>query len=356
MHAREKQGMSKTSIGIVGAGAIGHMHADKILQSDFATLSGIADPTEAGRGFAEKNGIAWFAGHREMLERGKSEAAIIATPNATHREVALDFIAAGVPIVVEKPIASTVEDGEAIASASEKSGVPVLVGHHRRHNPIIHRARAVIAEGALGRITAAAILASFFKPPEYFELAWRKQPGGGPVLINLIHEIDLVRHLCGEIASVQAITSNAIRGFEVEDTAAVVLRLVNGALVTVTLSDTAVTPWSWDLISGEIPSYPAQSHQVTSHFLCGTEGSLSLPGLEFWSYKGEKSWYAPLSRDQVAFERGDPYVGQLRNLCKVARGEEQPLVSAADGTQTLRATLAVHEAARTGRTVTVKLG
>jgi predicted dehydrogenase len=348
--------MSKTSIGIVGAGAIGRMHADKILQSDFATLSGIADPTEAGRAFAEKNGIAWFAGHREMLGRGKPQAAIIATPNATHRDIALDFIAAGVPAVVEKPIASTVKDGEAIAAASEKSGVPVLVGHHRRHNPIIRRARAVIAEGVLGRITTAAILASFFKPPEYFELAWRKQPGGGPVLINLIHEIDLVRHLCGEIASVQAITSNAVRGFEVEDTAAVVLRLVNGALVTVTLCDTAVTPWSWDLVAGEIPSYPAQSHQVTSHFLCGTEGSLSLPGLGFWSYKGEKSWYAPLSRDQVAFERGDPYVGQLRNLCRVARGEEQPLVSAADGTQTLRATLAVHEAARTGQTVTVKLG
>ena len=348
--------MSKTSIGIVGAGAIGRMHADKILQSDFVTLAGVADPTEAGRAFAEKIGAPWFADHRQMLDRAKPQAAIIATPNDTHRAIALDFIAAGVPVVVEKPIASSVEDGEAITAASEKSGVPVLVGHHRRHNPIIRRARAMIAEGALGRIATAAILYSFFKPPEYFELAWRKQPGGGPVLINLIHEIDLVRHLCGEIASVQAITSNAVRGFEVEDTAAVVLRLVNGALVTITLCDTAVTPWSWDLNSGEIPSYPAKSPQVTSHFLCGTEGSLSLPGLEFWSYKGEKSWYAPLSRDQIAFERGDPYVEQLRNLCKVARGEEQPLVSAADGTQTLRATLAVLEAARTGQPVTVKLG
>jgi predicted dehydrogenase len=348
--------MSKTSIGIVGAGNIGRMHADKILQSGFAVLCGIADPTEAGRAFAEKIGVAWFADYREMLDRGKPQAAIIATPNATHRDIALDFIAAGVPAVVEKPIASTVEDGEAIAAASEKSGVPVLVGHHRRHNPIIRRARALIAQGVLGKLATAAILSSFFKPPEYFELAWRKQPGGGPVLINLIHEIDLVRHLCGEIASVQAITSNAVRGFEVEDTAAVVLRLVNGALVTITLCDTAVTPWSWDLVAGELPFYPVPSHQVPSHFLCGTEGSLSLPGLDFWSYKGEKSWYAPLSREQVAFERGDPYIEQLRNLCKVARGEEPPLVSAADGTQTLRATLAVHEAARTGRSVTVTLG
>jgi predicted dehydrogenase len=348
--------MSKTSIGIVGAGAIGRLHADKILQSDFAVLSGIADPTDAGRAFAEKIGVPWFADRREMLDRGKPEAAIIATPNATHRAVALDFIAAGVPAVVEKPIASTIADGEAIAAASEKAGVPVLVGHHRRHNPIIRRARAMIAEGVLGRIATAAILYSFYKPPEYFDLEWRKQPGGGPVLINLIHEIDLVRHLCGEIASVQAIASNAIRGFEVEDTAAVVLRLVNGALVTITLCDTAVTPWSWDLASGELPSYPVPAHPVTTHFLCGTDGSLGLPALEFWSYKGVKSWFAPISRDQIAFERGDPYIEQLKNLCGVARGEQQPLVSARDGTQTLRATLAVLEAAKTGQTVAVKSG
>ena len=201
--------------------------------------------------------------------------------------------------------------------------MPILVGHHRRHNPIIRRARAMIAEGALGQITTAAILSSFFKPPEYFELAWRRQPGGGPVLINLIHEIDLVRHLCGEIASVQAVTSNAVRGFEVEDTAAVVLRLVNGALVTITLCDTAVTPWSWDLgFRRNACPIRRNPHPVTAHFLCGTEGSLGLPGLEFWSYKGEKSWFAPISREQIAFERGDPYVEQLKNLCRVARGEE----------------------------------
>ena len=83
-------------------------------------------------------------------------------------------------------------------------------------------------------------------------MAWRRSRGGGPILINLIHEIDLIRFVCGEIASVQAFTSNAVRGFEVEDTAAVLLRLTNGALATDSLSDTAVAPWTWDLASGEL--------------------------------------------------------------------------------------------------------
>ncbi|MFX6226176.1 Gfo/Idh/MocA family oxidoreductase, partial [Acinetobacter baumannii] len=81
----------------------------------------------------------------------------------------------------------------------------------------------------------------------YFELDWRRRAGGGPVLINLIHEIDLIRFVCGEIEAVLAVTSNTVRGFEVEDGAAVILRLVGGALVTVNVSDTAAAPWSWDM-------------------------------------------------------------------------------------------------------------
>ncbi len=176
------------------------------------------------------------------------------------------------------------------------------------------------------------------------------------MLINLIHEIDLVRHVCGEIATVQALSSNEVRGFEVEDTAAALLRLLDGALVTISLSDTAASPWSWDLASGEISNYPSQPVPANTHFLCGAEGSLTLPLPEFWSYKGAKSWFAPISREQLAVERADPFTERLRHLCRVARGEETPLISAADGTQTLRATLAVREAARTGQAVAVEMG
>ena len=115
-----------------------------------------------------------------------------------------------------------------------------------------------------------------------------QQPGGGPVLINLIHEIDLVRHLCGEIVSVQALASNAVRGFEVEDTAAVLLRLANGALVTIYAVRRRAAPWNWDLIARESAHYPPQPLRVNSHFICGTEGALTLPQLEYWRYAGAR--------------------------------------------------------------------
>ena len=152
----------------------------------------------------------------------------------------------------------------------------------------------------------------------------------------------------------QAATSNAVRGFPVEDTAAAVLRLQNGALATISLSDTAVAPWSWDLASGENPNFPAQPAPVTTHFLSGTNGSLTLPGLELWSYAGERSWLSPISRVSLPVERSSPYMAQLKHFCRVIRRQEAPLITAADATNTLRATLAIAEAARTGRSVEVQ--
>ncbi|WP_035971411.1 Gfo/Idh/MocA family protein [Bradyrhizobium sp. WSM3983] len=343
--------MNDVAVAVIGTGAIGRAHVETIRRSDSCRLAAIAEPAAAGKAYAENLGVRWYSDPRDLLAEVKPAAAIIATPNATHRELAIACIERGIVALVEKPIASTLADAAAIAAASERAGVPVLVGHHRRHNPIVRRARAMIAEGALGRLTNASVLYTFFKPADYFEMAWRREPGGGPVLINLIHEIDLIRHLCGEIASVQAVASNAVRGFAVEDSAAVLLRLVNGALVTLNLSDTAVTPWSWDLASGESPNYPPQPVAVQTHFISGTEGSLGLPTLEYWHYASAKSWFAPIARESVGIERGDPYRAQLDHLVRVARGQESPLITARDGMLTLQATMAVHKAAETGQIV-----
>ena len=340
--------MPDPSIGLIGAGAIGRPHAELIQASGLCRLAAIADPSDAGRDYAASIGAPWFADHRAMLDQARPDAVIIATPNDLHLSGALDVIERRLPMIVEKPVATTVAQGEAMAKAADDAGVAVLVGHHRRHNPIIGKARQIVADGTLGDLTSATVLYTFAKPAAYFDLAWRRAPGGGPVLINLIHEIDLIRFVCGEIASVQAVTSNARRGFEVEDTAAVLLRLVSGALVTLSLSDSVAAPWSWDLASGESTNYPAQPMPVPTHFLCGTLGSLTLPTLELWNYQGKLDWFAPISRSMVAVERSSPYLQQLRHFRAIICDGAAPLVSAADATRSLRATLAVHEVAKSG--------
>ena len=345
--------LSKLTIVVIGAGIIGRKHVDTVLRSEDWRLVGVAEPADTGREYAERLGVKWHPGGVELLDEVKPDAAIIATPTETHREVALACIERGIPALIEKPIAGSVEDAAAIVAASDRAGVPVLVGHHRRYNPIVRCAREMIGEGRLGRLTNASVLYTFYKPPEYFEVGWRLGAGGGPILINLIHEVDLIRHLCGEIVSVQALESNATRGFGVEDTAAALLRLANGALVTLNLCDTAVAPWSWDLATNESELFPPQPAAVHTHFLCGTQGSLTLPTLEYWRYAAHRSWLVPIQREVVPARGADPFSEQLRHLGQVARGEAAPFIPAAEGAATLRATLAIHKAARSGETVTL---
>lgn len=341
--------MPSTPLALIGAGVIGRTHIDRITRSPNLTLAGIADPTDAGKALAEALNVPWFAHHVDMLDTVKPAGAVVATPNATHIPVALDCLERGVAALVEKPVADTVAEAQLLVDAQARAGVPVLVGHHRRYNPINRRARDIVQAGKLGQLVTANAMATFLKPDNYFEAAWRRQKGGGPILINLIHEIDMLRFLCGEVASIQAISSNQTRGFEVEDTAAAVLRFQNGALGTVVLSDATASPYCWDFCAGEQDQYPRQN--VQSHFIMGTHGSLSLPDLELWNYRGDRSWHAELTQEKTFVHKADPYTRQLEHFAAVIAGQETPLCSALDGLRTLQATLAVAQAAQSGQAV-----
>lgn len=341
--------MTPLRIGVIGAGMIGRKHIEVALAEPHCRLVGIADPAPAAKAIADGAGVPHFTDHAAMLETANLQGVVVATPNALHVSAALACIARGIPVLVEKPIADTLEAARRLVAAGERAGIPILVGHHRRHNPLVRKAREIIRAGEIGRLVAVVALATFLKPDSYFDQTWRREAGGGPVLINLIHDIDFLRFIAGEIRSVQAFTSSAVRGFGVEDSAAVAVRFADGALGTLTVSDTATAPWSWELTAGENPFFPQHTENCT--LFTGTSGSLTLPRLEHWRYDGERGWGAPLTRRHIEVAPADPYVEQLRHFCRVIDGAETPVVSGADGMATLRATLAVKEAAETGRPV-----
>lgn len=336
--------MKTFRLAIIGAGAIGRIHIEEALKHDSCDLVAIVDPSDAGKALAAKAGVRCFGDYKAMLTEIKPQGVIVATPNSTHLEIGTFCFDSGAVVLMEKPISDTVESARKLCEVAERCKLPLLVGHHRRHNPILRRAREIMQSGKLGSLVSATVLATWLKPDEYYEMAWRRSKGGGPVLINMIHEIDTLRFLMGEIESVQAASANKARGFEVEDTAAVILRFRNGALATISVSDAATTPWNWDLAAGEADHYPMQT--VNTHFISGKTGSLSLPLLEVWDYRGKKGWHQPLTEERAAIHTGSPYAEQLRHFQAVVAGDEQPVSSGRDGLRTLEATLAVHEAAR----------
>jgi predicted dehydrogenase len=344
--------MNAMRIGVIGAGLIGRRHIELIEASADCVVAGIADPSADARAFAEARNIPWYAGHRALLKREAPDGMIVASPNALHLGNAVDCLEHGTPALVEKPVTDTVASAKILLRAARQTDVPVLVGHHRRHNPRIKAVRDSIAQGQLGQLTAVVGLWLLRKPDSYFDVAWRREPGGGPVLINLIHDIDDLRFICGEIVEVQALTSNKARGFAVEDTAALLLRFANGALGTVTVSDATPAPWSWELTSGENAAYPKQDQPC--YLFAGTKGSLSVPNMELWSYPGESGWYAPLQRTELAAGALDPLMEQLRHFLAVIARREAPLISIEDAMGTLAVVEAVKEAARTGGRISPK--
>jgi len=286
-----------------------------------------------------------------MLDTARPDGVVIATPNQLHVPAGLACVARKVPVLVEKPVADTVVAALELVETAERAGVPVLVGHHRRHNPIMRKGAELIEGGAIGRPIAATAFWLSRKPDDYFNVTWRRAAGGGPVLINAIHDIDCLRMLLGEIESVQAFTAHEARGFPVEDTAAAALRFESGVLGTLIVSDAVSAPWSWEWGSRENPFYP---HEPEDCFLiAGTTGSLAIPSLEHRWHKAGEGWGDPLTARRVPVTPADPYIEQMRNFAQVIRGEATPVLSGRGGTLTLAATLAIARSAAEGRPVRI---
>jgi predicted dehydrogenase len=339
-------------IAVLGAGLIGKRHIEHIIAEPQAELYAIVDPSPAGKEVASAKGVRCYPNFAAMIATGRPDGVIVATPNQMHVSNGLEAIAAGIPALIEKPIADDIVAGIKLVDAAEKVGVPILTGHHRRHNPTILRAKAIIDGGRLGRIVAVHGFFWLMKPDEYFDIQWRREIGAGPVLLNLSHDIDLLRYLCGEVEAVQALQSNAVRNYPVDETTVVILKFANGALGTINVTDTVVAPWSWEQTTGENPAYPHTDQSC--YQIGGTHGSLSLPRLELWTNDAKRSWWEPFRTERYVAADQDPLRLQIQQFCRVIRSEEKPLVSGREGLMTLKVIDAIKRAADTGELVKIE--
>lgn len=328
-------------LAVVGAGLVGKRHITAIAQVADVDLAAVVEP-----GPAQFGDVPVFADLHAMLDQQTVDGVILSTPTPLHLDGALQCIAQGLPVLVEKPLAVSVAEAAKIVRASEISGVPVLVGHHRRHNPLIQKAARLIRDGAIGDVRVAQSTCWFYKPDDYFEEAhWRTQPGAGPVSVNLVHDVDLIRSFCGEVVTVQAQLAPSRRGFANEDLAAAVLRFESGAICTMSVSDSVVAPWSWEMTAAEYPIYPVTDQSC--YLIGGSEGSLSIPDMRLWRHDGDKSWWNAISATMMPHAASDPLVNQIAHFARVIRKEDVPLVSAQDGLRTMQVIEAIETSAET---------
>lgn len=334
----------KIRLASIGVGMIGEVHSRSLARMELCEYVGISDTDASKKALADNYGVKFYSDYREMIRRERPDGVVISLPNELHTPVGSYCADRGIHVFMEKPIASTVEESEKLIKSVEKNNVQLLIGHHRRFNPLMVAMKGILERKELGNIVGISMLWAMYKPADYFvQGPWRTKRGGGPILINLIHEIDNLRFLYGEIDRVYAEVSNKARGFEVEDTIGVTLRMKDGAIANILMSDTVPSKWAYEATMGEFDHF-FQGNGNIYHFL-GDKASIAFPEMLKISYEGREKngWRYPLTMGKLDLKSADPYPAQMEHFARVVRGEEAPRTPGRDALQTLKVTMAVRE-------------
>jgi UDP-N-acetyl-2-amino-2-deoxyglucuronate dehydrogenase len=226
-----------TRVAVIGCGDVSIVHLQAIANLDGADLVGVCD-TDADRGAAtaQRYGVPRFADHRQLLDAVRPDVVHVCTPHHEHVEVAVDCLDAGAAVLVEKPVAHTVEEADRLIDAARRHpGVKAGICLQNRYNVTTKAARALLDSGELGAVLGGSATLMWHRDPAYYRARpWRgrRRDSGGGVLINqAIHTLDLMEWLLGDVVRVQSHTGRySLDGVvDVEDTADVLLDHAGGA-------------------------------------------------------------------------------------------------------------------------------
>jgi predicted dehydrogenase len=330
------------TIGIVGAGLRGRLFAEALRAQPDVAVVGLAEPSiKVAEEARVATGLPVTASHTELLEKFDPDAVIVATPDFAHREIAVDVAGAGKHLLIEKPVATNLNDARAIAAAVHRAGVRCLVGFENRWNPHVVQAKAAME--SLGEpITASATLSnSYFVPTSM--LSWAAK--SSPAWFLMPHTVDLILWLTGgRPVSVSAVGSRGVlakRGIDTWDVVHALLTLDDGS--TATLSSAWTLPDAGDGI-------------VDFRFqVIGTEGSvtadLSHQGLTVVSDKYRSAW--PVS-GRIGRSQVGPAVWMVQDFAAglADGGELGPDID--DGVLVTEIICAIEESIATGQTVELR--
>lgn len=309
---------------VIGAGLIGPRHAETVANRPDLRLRAIIDHLAKGPSVAARFNVPLFKliddfyVHCEENGLPLPHAAIVATPNHTHVAIGTLLASHGINILMEKPLAPSPADCRLLIDFCREKGVVLLVGHHRRFNPYINAARSHLYR--VGRPVAVQGAWTLRKPPSYFaEKPWRSsvEKGGGTLMINLVHDLDLLMYLLGPVQRVYAELLPKQRDSEVDEGAVLTLRFANGCCGTFVCSDNATSPVNFEAGTGENPNIPFNTGVTGVYRVFGSDGTLSVPDMTLYHQDGladaEKSWLQPVCEtalsstfesDEMALDKG----------------------------------------------------
>jgi predicted dehydrogenase len=336
------------NFGIVGCGIIGNTHAQSLRAlPDVAALAACCDevPGRAEEFAAKYGGIAAYTSLDEMLAHPGLDCICVCTPSGMHAEAILAAADKGINSIVEKPMDITKEHLDAIVNAAETKGVKVGCIFQRRAWDIVNRIKDAVQGGELGKMVLGDAQMMWYRSQEYYDSgAWRgtyEMDGGGALMNQGIHGIDLLQYIMGPIHSVKAYADTLTHRIDVEDTLTAVIRYKNGALGTLVVTTCAN------------PGYPMR------HAFMGEKGTIVLEEdkLVTWNVGGEEKADAPAASGPKAAAADpsaitmDGHTRLIKDMAEAVRDDRAPMVPPELGRTAVDLVLAMYESAKTNEEV-----
>ncbi|MFC9279062.1 Gfo/Idh/MocA family protein [Streptomyces collinus] len=356
--------MSRLRFGVIGCGVIGGLHA-RVL-SGYAPLArrarlvAVASPSsERARRLAEETGSE-ATDADTLLDRSDIDVISVCTPSGLHAELGLRALAAGKHVVVEKPVDVTVEAADRLIAGARQAGRALAVISQRRFDPASRMLRSALDAEEFGTLTSGLVEVPLWRGQSYYDAGdWRGSralDGGGALLNQGVHAVDLVQWLMGPVVEVAAHTAlKGHHGIEVEDVVTASLRHAGGALTSL-LATTAAYPGRTTRLTvhGDRGSAVIDNDELTWFHAAGPEVDTSAYGAYGAGNQAAERRPAPAVEQRDASGLlPSPHGDQLLDFCDAVVEGRAPAVDGEEGLRALRTVLAVYEAARTGAVVQV---
>ena len=335
----------KIGFGIIGCGLISKWHAEGIRCDERAVLVGVTDRIkESTLKITEEYGCRGFETVQDMLECEEIQVVCICTPSGTHAPLAIQAAKSGKHVVLEKPMAITQTQLQDVIAAGEENGVKIAVISQLRFSPAIRFVKKAIEDGVLGRLISGDVYMKYYRSEEYYRRGgWRgtlAMDGGGALMNQGIHGIDLLQYLMVQVKSVSCMTATLRHDIEVEDTANVLVEFESGSI---------------GVIQGTTSVYPGYSRLLSLH---GTKGSVVLKEDTILKWDVEDVPVPEeLMSNHIKYESfqdpgnfgTDYHALQISDMITAILENKSPMVDMYEGKKAVDIILTAYKAARSGK-------
>lgn len=324
---------NKVRYAVVGCGGISRSHFTGIMRTEEAELVAVCDVSEErAEETAARYGVRAYSDYEQLLAQPDIDVVCLCTPSGLHPEQTIMAAHAGKHVVCEKPMAIQLSDVDRMIDACKQNNIKLATIFPRRMSPASRFVKSLLDEGRLGKLSLCSGYIKFYRDQAYYDSAgWRgtwAMDGGGAMMNQGIHTVDLLQWLAGPVESLYGYARNVLRNIEVEDTAVTALQYKSGAMGVIEATTTA---------------YKQPTHQIVIH---GDKGTVILTGDEITTLDivGESIEIPQFEPFTVT---PDGHAAQIRDMALAIMEDRDPIVSGEDGRHSLEIILGTYESSRT---------